>query len=448
MIKKLNYRNIANVLLAFVFILLTFRILYYISMYASNVPFWDQWDYFNTIFENKSYLDSFLYVHAPHRQGIGFVIDRFILETVQLDTRSSSYLIAFIYLMSSLIAVGIKNRLVGKNDLHSIIIPFFFLTIGFFETMILTPNPSHGAFPVFILLLFAFMMQLKWNSLLKVGLLLLLDLFAVFTGFSVFAGLIIPFLFLPLAIFENGSKKKITLYIFATIASLFIFALFFYKYQFHSASDCFQFPHPRPLEYLDFMIYVNAFQVGLQDSYFIGSIMFLVYLLTFFLSFFRVVKGFFITHKFSIFYLVIFFLISFALLFEMNIAVGRVCFGVKAGQSSRYLPYLNLGVFAVYLAFLKEPFFSKLTKNILILLVLIFFVLQLFKSKQIDLTLKHHKVGKENWIKCYKETKDLGLCQSTYQIYPYDHLIEKKLLILETNHWSFFHNENNKITKD
>lgn len=236
-----SYRNVFQFIFLISFLLLIIRFFHLISLYSVNIPFWDQWDYFHTIWINESYFDSFLYIHAPHRQGIAFVIDRFFLELSDLDTRVSSYLIGFIYVFASIIAIYIKRRLLGSNPLDSLTISILFLSIGFYETMIITPNSSHGAFPILLILLMAYICILNWNDWFKLGLFLLLNFFAVYTGFAFFIGIITPFVFIFYSEFFRTPLRKTQKILIGFFISILILFSFFLSYKFHSATDCFQF---------------------------------------------------------------------------------------------------------------------------------------------------------------------------------------------------------------
>jgi glycerol-3-phosphate acyltransferase PlsY len=46
-------------------------------------------------------------------------------------------------------------------------------------------------------------------------------------------------------------------------------------------------------------------------------------------------------------------LVAYALLFSANAAIGRICLGLGSAQSSRYMNYVTLGVFGLYLHLLS-----------------------------------------------------------------------------------------------
>lgn len=420
---------------------LLLRLFYYVFEYSVNIPYWDQWDYFNTIFREESYWNSFLYIHAPHRQGIGFVIDRFFLELYNLDTRTSSVLIVFTFLFSCIIAMRINFiAFDGRFPAHNILIFLIFLSIGFYESILIVPNPSHGAFPLFLITSWCFTLMERIRFGKKILLLLVINLLSIYTGFAIFAGLISISNFFLLAIAFRKEGKFLFAYIISLIFSLLFLFSFFYKYKFFSASECFQFPHSAPIEYIHYLVLSNAFFLGFNQNYEIGLLFWLVKLITLVFVLYKLfILSFRCERRQYFFYLGIFSLMSFSLLFELNSAIGRVCFGIYSGQASRYMPYQIPSFFGMLLLFFKLTPFTFVKKEFLIIpLFLFLFFTEFFKKNNVS-ELDRLKRSKMEWVNCYLKSRNLDNCQKQFQIYPDSNLIIEKLKIMEAKKWSFFY---------
>src|SRR6266545_2831683 len=71
------------------------------------------------------------------------------------------------------------------------IIPLIFLTTAQYESLVITPNPAHGALPVLLVLL----STLAWgvrHALSRYTAVVVLNFLLIFTGFGLFMGLITP----------------------------------------------------------------------------------------------------------------------------------------------------------------------------------------------------------------------------------------------------------------
>lgn len=93
---------------------ITVRWFWMIDKYSVNVLFWDQWGFYSVLFENGSLWDTFSHQHGPHRQGVGFVLARFIAELSSWDTRVESFAIGVLVLIGALLTLGLKKKLSGK----------------------------------------------------------------------------------------------------------------------------------------------------------------------------------------------------------------------------------------------------------------------------------------------------------------------------------------------
>ena len=71
--------------------LLAFRLWTLIDHHSVNVLFWDQWDFYEALFENQGAWDLFRFQHGPHRQGIGFWLTGLVAHLTSWDTRADAF---------------------------------------------------------------------------------------------------------------------------------------------------------------------------------------------------------------------------------------------------------------------------------------------------------------------------------------------------------------------
>lgn len=62
-----------------------------IDNYAVNLLFWDQWGFYAEFFEKGSYWDIFSHQHGPHRQGIGFILAKWIADLSAWDGKIEAF---------------------------------------------------------------------------------------------------------------------------------------------------------------------------------------------------------------------------------------------------------------------------------------------------------------------------------------------------------------------
>lgn len=338
----------------------------YIDTYAVNILFLDQWGFYNAMFYDFSWFKTFIQQHGPHRQGLGFVLNRFIDGFTHWNTRYIAFTIGILVTLSGLVHLRIKKALYGPLHAYDAII-FLLILIpvagGIYAN---TPNISHGAMPVFLLALFCWILQLR-NSYLRITLLCLVNFNMMFTGFGLFLCAITPLLLLIEGVRFYWSKRKgeMLFTIFGILLSLLTIAAFFYDYHFMPAVDNFQFPY-RPLRnYLYFVIYAFSNAVGLtgigEARFLLGSIIVISVLIVLFINLRWVIRNMrSASDGDMIKRLVILILTGFSLLFLANSAVGRVSLGLEASQASRYVVYITPALLGVYFHFqLHNSLFHK-----------------------------------------------------------------------------------------
>lgn len=424
--------------LIFVFFLLSLQLIYFIYLKSVNILFWDQWDFYNAFFQNKNLIEIFRWQHGPHRQGLAFIIDKYLAEVTHWDTKIESFFIGFIIIFACITAIFLKKRLFKKIEYTDIVIPLIFLTLTQYEIFIITPNPSHGAFPLLLLILYTYS-WLFTNSFLKYTFITIINILLIYSGFGLFIGIITPVL-LAISTINNKNLWTRFLLVITNFVSILSFASFFIGYSFIPAVDCFRFPHSKPLEYFSFISlmfsnFINANYLPFI-KYIFGSIILLLALI----SVIKHTQYIFNTKiKENTLNIVFVILICFSLLFAINTAIGRVCLGNEAAHASRYVTYIIPAFFGLYLYLLT---FKNLKIKKISLWIFILFSLIGYFSSFLRPGINIHSNGKKLWKECYLSYEDIALCnkKTKFQIYPdpkTTHL-QEKLIYLKNKKLNLF----------
>ena len=402
--------------------LLTLRLFMLVDKYAVNILFWDQWDFYNAFFQNRSLWEVFSWQHGPHRQGVGFVFTKFLAELSGWNSRTEAFAITGIICLSTILALYLRLRLFGPLFWGDVAIPLTFLTPAQYEIFIITPNLSHGAFPLLLLVLYCFGWTIQ-KRFLRYCVVLALNFLLIYTGFGIFIGVITPIIFIVdlFLACRNGIFWDMILSAFFTLLSFVSFGLFFIDYSIAPAADCFQFPHPQYWEYPQFMALTFANFMGLRGvglkQLIMGGIVLLIMI---FISIHHTKKFLKETYQSRKMNIVIVILLVFSLLFSANTALGRVCLGMSAAQASRYVTYLIPAFFGLFLHILTIQ--DVKIKNFFLAITIIILFVASFPLKKVDWeTMKSFSHGKKQWKEHYLRTEDIEESNLTsgFKIYPW-----------------------------
>ena len=125
-----------------VFLAVAVRIVLAVWRYSVNLIYWDQWDFYTPLFNHASLWQIFTWQHGPHREGIGLVLDKFVLESTRWNSRAEALFMVASLLAAALVALRLKQLLfAGPSsregsrglDYTDIAIPFLFLTFAQME---------------------------------------------------------------------------------------------------------------------------------------------------------------------------------------------------------------------------------------------------------------------------------------------------------------------------
>lgn len=400
------------------------RWFFLIDKYSVNMLFWDQWDFMGGLFENKGTWELFSWQHGPHRQGVGFFLTKLTADLSGWNTRVECFMIGTVICLAALTALALKWRIAGNITAFDLAIPLLYLSPLQFELFANTPNVSHGAMPLLLITLFCLCWTIE-NIVLRHALCSAINFMTIYTGFGVFIGCIVPFLFLleiVLAFRRKDKKRKISA-IFFFIVSVASMLSFFINYTFNSAAECFVFPHPDLFVYVKFILIAFSTFIGIRMSHEISYI--IATPIAFFMIWLIIKASMEIgrnilhgtTGNQTTFRQIFIVLTAFTLLFSLNLAIGRACLGLGGATAHRYIPYMTPGFFALYLFAVTR---DNVPTKLLLTCMACFFVTTFSIGNHNRIYAQRLCRGKQKWKQEYLRHENILLANtaSGFKIHP------------------------------
>lgn len=432
------------IVVAVVTISLAARLVSAVGRYSVNLLFWDQWDFYTPLFNHASLWRVFTWQHGPHREGIGLVLDKFVLQSTHWSTRAEALFMVAALFAAALVALRLKQKLFGSLQYSDLVIPCLFLTFAQIEILIGEENPSYSAIPELLIALYCLAWMLP-KPMPRYAAVVALNFLLIYTGFGFFMGVVTVgvLLFDLRRAFRTESVSPGFPAVALALASASL-AGFFYHYRFEPAVPCFHFPDARVLNYPFFISLLMSYFLGLRSvvpATAVGSLLALAavaILLWHAVRLWRV--RLWHNRESSAADLTIVILLSFSLLFALNVAIGRVCLGLpEAAQFSRYMGLLVPAFLAIYLHLLtwrKSAF-----RAVLLAMFVIAFIpgtLRMPSGYSPDVVTD----GKQAWKECILQIGSIDYCdQATgFPVYPNPrrtHLLEK-LQFLQKNQLNLY----------
>lgn len=429
------------------YLLLATRLFVLISRDAVNILFWDPWDFDDaTLFQQHSVWQMFRWQHGWHRQGLGALLQKVVEPYIHWNGRSEAFLIGALFVVVSMLALLLKIRLYGGVGYSDVVVPLLFLSPLQYETLVWSPNPSQGALPLLLVILYCFCWLIRayhW----KYTCILIVNFFLIYSGFGIFIGPITPVL-LALDYFAN-TRHLPARYQWGTAAAFAVsvasLASFFVGYRFTMGVDC-PAPAPRnPFAYPPFVALMFAHAGGFRAlSLPLASLLGSVALLLFLIALTITTKRLFIrTSDQWPRDAAIAALLAYSGIFCLNASYARTCLGLTAAATSRYTPYVILGLFGVYLYALSNRRPEVRLKFILVLAVFAVFGARPLNRADASNNDIFNR-GKRAWRDCYLARHDIYECNAVtrFQIYPHPEAthLQEKLDFLERNGLNLYDN--------
>jgi hypothetical protein len=422
--------------------LMILRLFSFISRYAVNILFYDQWSFYSPLFKYKNLWQVFSWQHGPHREGIGLIVTGLLANMTHWDSRADAFAAGVVLCLALLCAFILKRRLFGTLNYFDVIIPFIFLTLFQYEALVDVPNLSYGVFPVLLIMLYCLGLLLE-KPAVRYSIILGLNFLLIYTGFGVFMGLI-TMLLLLVDIYQNRQhKKELLLPIIAFFLALMSSLSFLISYHFDPAIPNFSFSVSYLFQYPAFIsLMLAAFWgwrvhiLGQPIAMAAGAFLLLILIVVLVFHAQRLLQHGLYFDRIS---LVVVVLIGYSLLFCLNTAVGRIPLGLQQAQVSRYLTLM----IPLYLAFyfhLQTIRVDRLRPLFLSAYLAISIVGSLPIGLVDSLPLKNYN-DKVNWKTCYLQYEDVVMCDrlTQFQVFPInDDDFQNKLSYLKERHLNLF----------
>jgi hypothetical protein len=400
---------------AAVFVALSIRLFIIVYRYSVNIFFGDQWKFNDaTLFQNHSFLEIFRWQHGPHRQGLGGLLSKLFDPLIHWNSRYEAFAMVGVIACACLAALWLKRRLFGEVGYSDVIIPLLFFTPVQYETLLGGTNPSHGPLPLLLVVLYC----LAWtipNNYWKYTFVLVLNALLIYTGFGLFIGLITPLL-LGLDFYQHRNRLALI-----SLAIAFIsMGSFFVGYQWDPSVECFSPELQSPLHYVLFVgfmfsSFVKIYPVqALVPAILMGSVLLFIVSVTAGNIFLKLLRDEVAWIK----SLVISVLLGYSLMFCFAAAYGRICLGLSAAQGSRYMTYMVLAFFGLYLAALSAR--VNIERGVFVCLVLLLALLSSARigtrEQRIMSTISEQR---RTWKECYLSAHSIEQCDARSGSYIY-----------------------------
>jgi hypothetical protein len=334
-----------------VILALSARLLRFVTQYAVNVLFLDQWAFYTPLFKGSGLWAIVRQQCGPVREGAGLLVSAALAWLTRWNMVIESQSLALELIAATVLLIVLNRRLAGRIDYFDVAIPVACLSLLHFETIIVTPNPAHSTFPLLLLCLTGISLTCA-RTKRRLALEGLLTILLLFSGFSIFA--VPPMLALIALIgtfaWHRDARGLAAACFLSTLAIGVGLVSFAYGYDVVPALSRRVLPAPRPWSYLVFISAMlgNVFWMPgwSRSGAAVGWLTFAVLICVFVDDFRRIaidhdrwcpedVIGFLFT--------------SFTLLFCLATAVGRLpLFGLNGARAPRYATLQLPGVMAIY----------------------------------------------------------------------------------------------------
>ena len=416
---------------------LALRLSLFVRRYAVDLLYRDQWDFLDPLFRGEGPWAMFVLQHGPHRQGLGGLLLAWLMPATGWNLRVEALVSALILVLGAALAWATLRRSTGSPSWTDVTAPLLCLGGGLEEILVGTSNPAHGPIPMALV----FALALAWTVRTPRPRALacsVLGALATFTGFGFFVGLVNPVLFAAEWVHGRQDTQRRAAAVVGLGLSVAVLAAFFSGWRFVTAADCFRFPHPHPVEYLDYLGFLLARPLGmhrlggvrtwLARGVALGALTFGVWGLV---RLFR---------RDEMPVRVVALLVGFTCLFGLNTAVGRVCLGLETAGSARYVPYAAPGWVGLVIA--ARLWARPRVRCSVVGAVLVLITLRTFNTRADDAWGRHYAEGKRRWAACYRQRHDLRGCdlETGFPLYPAPEAtrMQEKLDFLEARHLNLF----------
>jgi hypothetical protein len=388
-----------------------FRLNILIKDFLVDIPFVDQYFIYEGFVENRSWRDLFFWQHGLHRQGLGGILQKIVLDAFAWDNRAVAYFVAIILFIALAVSIFISRKLFCfPASSLDVALPLIFLTSNQYETLIAGINVAAQALPLLLTIIAAALLFIK-RTCYRTPLLALISAVSLFTGFGYhlfFSLAAIIIIDLLVNIRKHDTSATFHHLIILALDGIFLYS-FLRALQWNPGVECFQFPHYPLYDYLIFAGLMPAKFFGfsylrtpvLATLFSIGWVVLALFLMVYLTG--KILRS--EDPRWRALLMLLFFTASFAAL----TSVGRVCTGMYAAGSPRYMTLVIPCAFAFYLLLRLIPN-RKIRNSIgpIFILLCLGGYLPLHLSQR-DSLVKMSALQAQ-WRSCYLKTQSISEC--------------------------------------
>ena len=400
------------------------RLFLLVNQKAVNLLYWDQFDFYRPLFNGQGWADQFFWQHGIHRQGLGGILTRLVADASGWNGRAEAFVILGLVYLSLGLVLLLRWRLAGRFSLADMVYPLLVLNIYQYEIFIGTTNIAPAGLSLFLLCLYGVCWTLR-RPALRYAAVLAANFLAVFSGYSMFLGIITVLLLLlelGRALWQR-EKAAAQLAGISALLSLLTVALFFNGYQFFTTAGCTELSFQAALRVPLFMSLMQAKFIGLnytESAAWSAGAGIPLLLLTGATGVWSLIEALRRPAAQRPLYWAAAGLIGFTLLYSAAAALGRSCLGMAQAQPSRYVTLLIPGFVGLFLVIQRLPFARVRAAVFAIGLVLVLHSLWPFPAAD-QWVVDFYSSGKSDWKACYLQGGSAADCQQKtgFQVYPY-----------------------------
>jgi len=430
--------------IALVFAVCAFRVFRLIDSHGVDLVVMDQWDFFVPLFDQGyGWLDKmrFQFEGSPHRMGVGWPLIEWTARLSGFSTRADGFVIAGVLCAAAALALEVKRRITGRLELADACLPLVFLTLRQWGTFVATPDVSLGAMPVLLLVAGAFALTLG-SPRARVAWLLAVDLACIYTGFAMFAGIVIPVLLLREAWLGHWPPARTAGVLGVSLA----FGLsYFVGFDAAPATgpvagDGGLGTYPSYADYASYATNLFASALGVRSAWAAIAVGMLWPLLL----------GVPLVYACRELWrrspepgpAAVGLLCGFGLLFVLANTLGRVGEGVSFAYTPRYVTLMLPALFGLYLA-IATGLGGRMRQAALSVFIVVWCAGELAGGAGHQPAAAELAQAKRDWKQCYFVTRDVARCNAAgrYSIYPWREkypAIERRLAWLEQHGLNLF----------
>jgi hypothetical protein len=442
-LRRRTARECGLAIAAIAFGLLAWRQVRMVDLYTSNLMFQDQWWYYQNLAEHGSWWSSFAFQLGPHRMGAGLLVTRILADLSGWNSRWDAFAVSFALIAAAGLAWKLARRCGVPAGAGLAAIPLLFFNSHEYAALTETANLSHGAMPVFLIVLFA-LAGFSSRAGRRLSVQAVLAFLLIFTGFGIFMGIVAPLLFSIEAVqaWRSGDRWRFGWAAAALAIVAAAWVLFLHHYEFTASIPDFRFPYERPHEYLLFIAIMLANFFGVAHAgpivIWLGAAAAAAIVAAACAHGYRVIRQGVAQEPASA---AIFCLATYEIVYLVNTAIGRVMLGLDgAPLASRYVVLIIPGVLAVFLAMGGcKP--ARLGSVLVLAFAALLVPATAFLRSSEKETIERFAAGRQMWRNVYLETHSEAEARARAHFDIFVAPIPDRLRYLEEHRLNLFHDQ-------